>query len=222
MKRSLDIVVFVATFALLSGCDAMKKMIDPNGTAYAKPVDTAKPKSSSTAAAGKSTSPAPVSTPAPSASSAGKAEVLIRQKEPGRFLTQAAIEGQLDEITFQARGRSFHFRKALFHDKAGITSLRDSSGKFWGVAIGDLNMDGNDDAVLILRTDRANSTPQWDLAYLPNRQGRLYNVQTLPLQGDQGFRDVVIEGPGVLLVPVAEGRNVHIGYAGGELSFVAQ
>jgi hypothetical protein len=224
MKSKLGLLALAMLFMLSSGCDDMKKMIDPTGKGYAKPADTAKPKPApGNTPAQKSSSPTPAASPVrASKSSTGKYETPIRQKEPGRFLTLAVLESQIDEITFQARGRSFRFRKGLFHDKAGITSLRDSSGQLWASAIGDINMDGNDDAVLLLRTDRAGAAPQWDLAYLPNRAGRLYNVQTLALPGDQSYREAAIQGASVMLVPAIDGRNVHIGYSGGEIALVGQ
>ena len=45
-------------------------------------------------------------------------------------------------------------------------------------------------------------------------------MKTVRLPGDQGYREVVVEGSTVILVPEAEGGNVHVGYAGGELSVV--
>lgn len=133
-------------------------------------------------------------------------------------MTKSEVENQLSEITFSAQGRSFLLARAIYRDKLGLTSVRDSSGRFWGLAIGDLNMDGSDDAVLVLRTDKGHGSVAWDLAYLPNRSGRLFNVQTVMLPGDLGFGDVVIEGPEVILTPAQSGPNVHLDYSGAELT----
>lgn len=211
---------------VLAGCDKMKNMIDPTGQSYGGKVDTSKKFGSSKPAdSAKSSSAKPAqSTPAPApraSAPAGKAEVVIHQKAPGRFLTANEVERQIPEITFQAAGRSFKFIGSLYRDRSGVTSLRDSAKVLWGVGIGDLNMDGSDDAVLLLRTDKPGSVV-WDLAYLPNRGGKLANVQTVRLPGDQGYREVVVEGSTVILVPEAEGGNVHLGYSGGELSIVGR
>lgn len=218
------LAVSVVAFA---GCDKMKNMIDPTGQAYGGKVDTAdkfgskKPKDTSKPGSAKpaQSSPAPV---APRATApAGKAEVVIHQKAPGRFLTAGDVERQIPDITFEAAGRSFKFLGSLYRDRSGVTTLRDSARALWGVGIGDLNMDGSDDAVLLLRTDKPGSVV-WDLAYLPNRGGKLANVQTVRLPGDQGYREVVVEGSTVILVPETEGGNVHLGYSGGELSIVGR
>ncbi len=216
------LAVSVVAFA---GCDKMKNMIDPSGKSYGGNVDTTKKFGSPAKPAepAKSSAPKPAQTtppPAPRVSApGGKAEVVIHQKAPGRFLTATDVERQIPDITFQAAGRSFKFAGSLYRDRSGITSLRDSARVLWGVGIGDLNMDGSDDAVLLLRTDKPGSVV-WDLAYLPNRGGKLANVQTVRLPGDQGYREVVVEGSTVILVPEAEGGNVHLGYSGGELSVV--
>lgn len=224
----------VVSVVVLAGCDKMKNMIDPTGQAYGGKVDTSdkfgaskpgaqgnsKSADASKSSAAKPTQPAPA--PAPRAAApAGKAEVVVHQKAPGRFLTAAEVERQIPDITFEAAGRSFKFTGSLYRDRAGVTTLRDSARALWGVGIGDLNMDGSDDAVLLLRTDKPGSVI-WDLAYLPNRSGRLANVQTVRLPGDQGYREVVVEGSTVILVPEAEGGNLHLGYSGGELSIVGR
>ncbi len=220
----------VVSVVALAGCDKMKNMIDPTGQAYGGKVDTAdkfgkasKPAEPAKSSSSSSSKPAQ-STPAPApraAAPAGKAEVVVHQKAPGRFLTTAELERQIPEITFQAAGRSFRFLGSLYRDRSGVTSLRDSAKALWGVAIGDLNMDGSDDAVLLLRTDKPGSV-EWDLAYLPNRGGKLANVQTVRLPGDQGYREVVVEGSSVVLVPESEGGNLYLGYSGGELSIVGR
>lgn len=204
------------TFLLVaSGCDKMKQMIDPTGQAYGEKIAPA----TTPAPSAPSTNPSP-SAPAP-ASSAGPSapgfEAPVREKAAGRFLTESVVTEQLDAIDFSAGGRTFRLSRGLHRDRGGIVSAVDSSGRPWGVAVGDLNMDGSDDAVVLLRADKPMGVVVWDLAYLPNRNGRLHNVQTIRLPGDEGFGEVVIEGSGVLLTPANEGHNVHLGYIGGEL-----
>ncbi len=216
--------IAVALIAL-TGCDAMKQMIDPSGNAYKKPGEAAKPAPATTnpspSQPSKTSTPAtpPTSTPVAAPVPAGRIETPIRVKASGRFLTPEATMAQLSEITFRAQGRNFQFKNALFRDSKGITSARDSSGKSWGLAIGDLNMDGSDDAVILLRTDLPEGTVLWDLTYLPNRSGRLYNVQTVALPSDQGVRDLVIEGSTIIVVPAIDGPNIHLVYSGGRLDF---
>ena len=223
----------LASCFLLAGCDQMKNMIDPTGKAYGGNVDTtkkfgakssnkdsAKPAAStSTSNTSNSSSNTPAAPPPPPLRPAGTMETVIHQKAPGRFLTIAELEKQIPSITFEAAGRSFRFVGDIYRDRSGITSLRDSSRALWAAAIGDLNMDGSDDAVLLLRTDRP-GTVLWDLAYLPNRSGKLANVQTVRLPGDDGYREAVIEGSSVVLVPETDGPNLHLSYSGGQLELV--
>jgi len=202
--------------AALSGCDRMKKFIDPQGTAYRNndaPAPTSPGKNAPPPPAAANSSAAP----SPSSATQGPRGAIIREKAPGRFLTESDIEAQLPGIDFSIGRRDFRLVRGVHGDRSGITTARDSSGRFWGRAIGDLNMDGSDDAVLLLRTDMPEGTVVWDLAYLPNRDGRLHNVQTVRLPGDLGFGDVVVEGSEVILTPVQDGPNVHLGYSGGEL-----
>jgi hypothetical protein len=208
-----SLALLMCGLAGLSGCDRMKNFIDPSGSGYRKegapPVDAVK--TSVPASAPSSPSPAP----APSATTANDA--IIREKASGRFLTDSDIGTQIPGIDFSIGHRDFRLVGGVHRDRSGITTVRDSSGRFWGKAIGDLNMDGSDDAVLLLRTDRPEGEVTWDLAYLANRDGGLHDVQTVRLPGDLGFRDVVIEGSEVILTPIQDGPNVHLGYSGGEL-----
>lgn len=214
-SRAVAFALLAAGIAGLSGCDRMKRFIDPNGTAYGK-ADAPAPAPAPAEKAGKP-APAPATTAPPPPVPRGAAEVMVREKEPGRFLTESVIETQLPDIDFTIGRSSFRLVRGIHRDRSGIVTARDSAGRFWGVAIGDLNMDGTDDAVLLLRTDKPGGETTWDLAYLPNREGRLHDVQTVRLPGDLGYGDVAIEGSEVLLVPVDEGPNVHLSYSGGEL-----
>jgi hypothetical protein len=79
-------------------------------------------------------------------------------------------------------------------------------------------MDGSDDAVVLVRLDKAGAEPRWELAFLRNQDGRLFNTQTVPLPGSEGYRDVDIQGSAVVLVPEVNGPNVLLSYSGGELA----
>lgn len=219
-RRTASLALFLCALVALSGCDRMKQFIDPSGTGYRKddaPVASSPNKSNPPPPASNPSSPTPPP-PAPVPVARGANDAVIREKATGRFLTRSDIDSQLARIDFTADRRTFRLVRGIHRDRSGITTVRDSAGRYWGEAIGDLNMDGSDDAVLLLRTDKPGGAVVWDLAYLPNREGRLHNVQTVRLPGDLGFGDVVIEGSGILLTPVQDGPNVHLGYIGGELS----
>lgn len=215
-RRVAALAFVLCGWTALSGCDRMKNLIDPSGNGYRKEDAPAK---TSRAAAG-TPAPAPVPSPAappPASIPRGSNETAVRPKAAGRFLTKSDIDSQLAAIDFGIGRKTFRLVRGIHRDRDGITTVRDAAGRYWGESIGDLNMDGSDDAVLLLRTDMAEGAVVWDLAYLPNRDGRLHNVQTVRLPGDVGFGEVVIEGSGVLLTPVHDGPNVHLGYIGGEL-----
>jgi len=211
--NAFSLAIGLCGLVCVSSCDRMKNFIDPTGSGYRKEGQPAASAEKTSAPASNSSNPSP--SPAPTARSAN--EVIIRETPQGRILTKSDIDFQLPEIDFTIGHRAFRLVKGVHRDRSGITTVRDSTGRFWGAAIGDLNMDGADDAVLLLRTDGAEGAVVWDLAYMSNRGGRLHNVQTIRLPGDLGFGDVVIEGSEVVLTPAQEGPNVHLGYSGGEL-----
>lgn len=210
-RRVAALAFVLCGWTALSGCDRMKNLIDPSGNGYRKEATPAK----EPPAGGGAPTPVPVSAPAPPTRAPN--EPVHGQTAAGRVLTKSDIDSQLASIDFGIDRKTFRLVRGIHRDRDGITTVRDAAGKYWGEAIGDLNMDGSDDAVLLLRTDKAEGAVVWDLAYLPNREGRLHNVQTVRLPGDLGFGEVVIEGSGVLLTPVHDGPNVHLGYIGGEL-----
>ena len=212
MKHGL----WIAPLALLASCDKAKAFIDPSGQAYGKPTAPA------TAAPG----PAPVASTSPTSTSpttavppsGGKFDAPIREPAVGRNLTTALVLEQMSGIEFQDKQCSWRFRNGVGRCGNRLASFVDSAGKPWGLSVGDLDLDGSDDAVVLVRLDRAGAEPRWELAYLRNQAGRLFNTQTVVLPGSDGYRDVDIQGSAVVLVPQDGGPNVLMSYSGGELT----
>lgn len=204
----------------LAGCDKMKNFMDPTGKAYgtapAAPAagskDPSSPKPGSNPAP-----PPPKAAPAPSGS-AGKMDVPVRQPAVGRNLSTAQAMSQFSTIEFRDSRGAWSFQNGIARHGGGLASLVDSAGKPWALAIGDLDMDGSDDAVVVVRLDKPGDDTRWELAFLRNQNGRLFNTQTVALPGIGGFMDVAIEGNTVTLVPVDPGPNVFASYSGGEFS----
>ena len=121
-------------------------------------------------------------------------------------------------IEFQDKYGAWTFLNGVGRNGNFLASLVDSAGKPWGLSVGDLDLDGSDDAVILVRLDRAGSDPRWELAYLRNQAGRLFNTQTVLLPGSDGYRDVDIQGGAVVLVPQNGGPTVQLSYSGGELT----
>jgi hypothetical protein len=201
--------------ALLSGCDKAKKFIDPTGQAYGTPPAAAVANGSSPPAP--STSAAQPAGPPPAAP--GRAfDAPIRAPAVGRNLTAAKVVSQISGIEFEDEQGKWTFRNGVGKRGSAYASWVDSAGKPWGLAVGDVDMDGSDDAVLLVRMDQVGRDPSWELAFLKNQEGVLYDIQTVALPGSNGYRDVDIQGNSVVLVPEGGGPNVELGFSGGALS----
>jgi hypothetical protein len=208
--------------ALLVGCDKAKKFIDPTGQAYGTPpppasgssTPTATSSTSSQTPSGSATHPAPPPAPAPGVAF----DAPIRAPAVGRNLTAAKVVSQISGIEFEDEQGKWTFRNGVGKRGAAYASWVDSAGKPWGLAVGDVDMDGADDAVLLVRMDQAGRDPSWELAFLKNQAGVLYDIQTVALPGSNGYRDVDIQGNSVVLVPEGGGPNVELGFSGGALS----
>ena len=199
-----------------SGCDKIKSFMDPSGQAYGTT-----PAPGSPAAAAKPGAPPPPpagSSAAAPSSPVGKMDVPIRLPAVGRNLSPGLVMSQISAIEFRDARGAWSFQNGIARHGGGLVSLVDSAGKPWALAIGDLDMDGSDDAVVVLRLDRAGEDTRWELAFLRNQGGRLFNTQTVALPGIGGFIDAAIEGNTVTLVPVDAGPNVFASYSGGEFS----
>lgn len=210
--------LWIAPLALFASCDKAKTFIDPSGRAYGNNAPTTTPGAapSPPSSTGSTTPPPPVSTPP--AAVGGKFDAPIRTPASGRNLTVAEALRQIPGIEFQDRRCTWKFHNGLGRCGSSLASLVDSAGKPWGISVGDLDLDGSDDAVVVVRLDRAGEETRWELVFLRNQEGRLFNTHTVALPGHDGFRDVDIEGNAVLLVPEAGGPNVSLYYSGGELT----
>jgi len=210
--------------ALLIGCDRAKKFIDPTGQAYGTPATPPPPANGSgTSAAASSSSaqnqPASASHPAPPPPPSGTSfDAPIRAPAVGRNLTAAKVVSQISGIEFEDDQGKWTFRNGVGKRGSAYASWVDSAGKPWGLAVGDVDMDGADDAVLLVRMDQAGREPSWELAFLKNQEGVLYDIQTVALPGSRGYSDVDIQGNSVVLVPEGGGPNVELGFSGGALS----
>ena len=202
--------------AVLCSCDKAKNFIDPTGKAYSKPGDTA-----SKSPAPASQPSAAASSPAPAAASGvGKVDVPVRMPAPGRRLTESDVRSQIPSIEFAGGRGSWTFRRGVGRLGGSAASWVDSAGRPWGVAVGDLDLDGSDDALLLVRWDRAGVPPSWELAFLRNQDGRLFNTQTISLPGADGFRELSMSGNSATLVPVAPGPPLTVTYSGGALTLL--
>ena len=157
MKHGL----WIAPLALLASCDKAKAFIDPSGTAYDKPTDqstapAANPPSSATPA----TTTPPASQPAQAPTDA-KFDATVRMPAIGRNLTSAEALRQISGIEFQDGTCTWMFKNGVGRCGSSLASLVDSAGKPWGLTVGDLDLDGSDDAVVLVRFDRAGSDPRW-------------------------------------------------------------
>jgi hypothetical protein len=209
--------LWIAPLVFLASCDKAKAFIDPNGTAYGKHAAPSAAVAANTPPSTTASATAPQQArPAPAPTGA-KFDAPIRMPAVGRNLTSAVALGQVPGIEFQDRTCTWMFKKGIGRCGTSVASLSDSAGKPWGLTVGDLDLDGSDDAVFLVRMDRAGSDPRWELAYLHNQAGRLFNTHTVDLPGSDGYRDVDIQGNAVILVPEAGGPNVMLSYSGGEL-----
>ena len=194
----------------LSACDKAKNLMDPTGRSYGK---------SATASGGATTSTTASATPAAAAPApATSAAVPARLPALGRNLTARDALGQVPSIRFQDERGSWNFRDGIARRGAAVASVLDSAGKPWGIAAGDLDLDGSDDAVVLVRLDKNGAEPVWKLANLRTQGGTLFNTQTIVLPGHGGYRDVAIQGNAAVLVPEIAGPAVRVSYSGGRLS----
>ena len=212
--------LWIAPLVLLTSCDKVKAFIDPTGESYGRKAAPAiaNPSGTSTSKTPAATPVAAVQTPPPPPPSGAKFDAPIRAPEVGRNLTTAQALKEVPGIEFQDKRCTWMFRNGIGRCPSAVASLVDSAGRPWGISIGDLDLDGSDDAVVLVRMDRAGSEPSWELAYLRNEQGHLFNTHTVVLPGSEGFRDVDIQDGAVTLVPVAGGPNVMLSYSGGSLN----
>ena len=206
----------------LSSCDKAKAFIDPTGRAYGGNGSTAPSNAGSAPATPAKTSstgsPAPAAPPPPPPTSGARVDVPVRMPAEGRTISESEAIRQVPGIEFSDPRGTWTFRNGLARVAGGLESWVDSAGKPWALGIGDLDLDGSDYVVLLVRWDKAGSDTKWELAYLRNQGGRLFNTQTIDLPGSAGFREVVVDGSSVTLVPVDPGPNVFAGYSGGRLA----
>lgn len=213
----------------LASCDQAKNFIDPSGRAYAKADSTggkqappASTTSKSNATTPASATPSPTSTPspvsAPSASAPkGSRETEIRAAAHAHNLSRRQAWAMMSTIQFRDDHGSWTFNHGVARQGGILASLVDSAGKPWGFAQGDLDLDGEDDAMVVIRLDQKSKETRWELAFLRNSNGILFNTQTVDLPGTSGYRDAAVTGSSLVLVPET-GPNVHVTYSGGGLS----
>ncbi|MBK9579824.1 MAG: hypothetical protein IPK50_16615 [Fibrobacterota bacterium] len=233
MTRQL---LFACGVLALVSCDDAKKFIDPTGNAYKAAPDTsakgkkeAEDKKTADAkkpAADNKKPAAPTPAPAPNRTSAARPagsppvmrETTIQPPAHRNDLTAAQAWIKAQEVRYQDGAGSLDFKNGIARRPGEVASLMDSKGAPWGIAQGDVDMDGADDVVVVIRVDARNKPVVWKLALLRNQNGRLFNNHTVPLPGTDGFTNITVNGNQVTLVPVAGGANVHASYSGGSFS----
>lgn len=210
--------LFACCLLALVACDDAKKMIDPTGKAYNTPPDTSAKAKKDASAAKAAANPTPQPASKGYTSPAGMRETMIRPAAHGHDLTPAEAWKLAQDVRYEDARGTLDFHKGVAKRAGEVASLVDATGKPWGISQGDLNLDGDDDVVVLVRLDRRGSPTRWELAYLRNQDGTLFNTQTVPLPGAEGFASVDVVGSGVTLVPLVPGANVHVSYTGGTLS----
>lgn len=143
---------------------------------------------------------------------------MIRPAAHSNDLTDAAAWKLAQDVRYEDAQGTMDFHKGIAKRSGEVASLIDATGKAWGISQGDLDLDGDDDVVVLVRLDRRGAPARWELAYLRNQNGTLFNTQTVPLPGSDGFASIDVIGNGITLVPVTPGPNVHASYTGGNLS----
>lgn len=211
------------TFALsallvLASCDAAKKFIDPSGTAYGKPADSAKKTE-----VAKSSEPAKPSAPSKGQSSDAQVAKIASGNEKSAPATyrdappltsRTAMDKAQDMLMTTPRGWvEFHKGRAIAMGKH--LTLWDGNETPWGLGIVDLDQDGADDAILAVRSTSARDT-SWTLAVLVDRGGKLQCIQSIPLSSVDRIRSLEATQGGVLVVPET-GSPQLFGWVGGEL-----
>ncbi|HOX53454.1 MAG TPA: hypothetical protein PKY05_18385, partial [Fibrobacteria bacterium] len=148
----------------------------------------------------------------------GSRETIAQPAAHRNDLTPAQAWTAAQSVRYQDQGGSFEFAKGVARRGSAIASLVDSKRVPWGIAQGDLDMDGADDVVVLWREDRANTPPAWKLSLLRNQNGTLFNNHTVELPSGDGYGNMAIEGNTVTLVPVSGGANIHASYSGGSFN----
>ena len=198
-------------------------MIDPTGKAYKAIPDTSAKgkKQAEEKKAADAKKPADNKTTTPSAPAPGPAaptgmrETTVQPAAHRQDLTAAQAWIQAQDVRYQDGAGSLDFKKGVARRPGQVASLVDSKGTPWGIAQGDLDMDGSDDVVVVIRMDGRNAPVVWKLALLRNQNGRLFNNHTVTLPGTEGFASLAVTGNAVTLIPLAGGANVHVNYSGG-------
>lgn len=205
--------------ALLS-CDAAKNFIDPSGKAYGTPPDTsqksAPPPAETRKSAETNNPPPPAAAPAP------LPEVLpppppapapAPRKSYPALDNGLALKLAANMLLSVPEGWiEFHHGRAVDHGRN--LTLWDSSERPWGVSLTDLDQDGDDDALFLVRSLRRTDTT-WILAVTVRREGKLQCIQSirLPVTGVPTLEST----QGGVLVMTESGTPILYGWVGGEL-----
>lgn len=198
----------------LGSCDQAKQFIDPTGTAYKKPGDTAK-----TAAASK---PSEKSEPTPQPQTPMAAPVVApvaatrpapTQRDVPPLDPHSALVKVADMMLASPEGW-IPFTKGRALSRGRHFTLWNEQEVPWGLAISDLDQDGADDAIVAVRSVKGRDTA-WTLAVMMDRSGKLQCIQSVPLS-IAGLSGMESTQGGVLVTPV-EGDPKLYGWVGGEL-----
>ena len=213
-RHPLSRILLGSSLALLglASCDAAKKFLDPTGRSYgdtasaktpaATPANASKP-------AEKSSAPT-VAAPAPSPSR--KASPTQRDVPP---LTSQSALSQASEMLLSTPDGWAEFHKGRAVSRGRNLTILDERESPWGLAITDLDQDGAEDAILVVRSTSRSDT-SWILAILTDHAGKLQCVQSIPLSGIDGVASLEATQGGVLLSTRA-GETRLFGWVGGEL-----
>lgn len=194
----------------LSACNEIKKTIDPTGRSYNMAPDTSTKKAADSASGDHGSTAATASTPAPARE--WKASPTQRQSPP--LSTASAIAQGSEMLLSSPKGWiGFHHGRASSGGR-NLTILSPMESP-WGLAIGDLNQDGAEDAVFAVRAASRTDT-SWILAVLVDHDGKLECIQSIPLSGIGGVTGLDATQGGVLLA-TSTGDTRLFGWVGGEL-----
>lgn len=198
----------------LSACDDLKKTIDPTGRSYKMAPDTSKKTTESVSNKNSSapSKPAPAAASAPAASRDWRAAPTQREVPP--LTTESAIAQGSEMLLASPRGWIEMHRGRASSGGRNLT-LFDPMESPWGLAIGDLNQDGAEDAVFAVRAASRTDT-SWILAVLVDHAGKLECIQAIPLAGVAGVAGLEATQGGVLLA-TSTGDTRLFGWVGGEL-----
>lgn len=196
----------------LSSCDSLKRAIDPTGRSFNTAPDTTKKATDSVSASTDAKSSSATAASGPAAARDWRAAPTQRHVPP--LSTASAIAQGSEMLLASPRGWIEFHRGRASSGGRNLTLLGPSEAP-WGLAIGDLDQDGAEDAVFAVRSASRSDT-SWILAVLMDHDGKLECIQSIPLSGIGGVAGLEATQGGVLLATTS-GDTRLFGWVGGEL-----